>query len=174
MSNNEFPVALFILRLGLGVFLLLFGIDKLVAPITTVEVFTLFYGLVVSHGMIYAAGALEILLGLAFLAGLWKTQSYGLGLLVHAVSTLATYQMPLSPFGTNHLFLAAVPVLAAFITLFLLRRHDTLWSMGKRAREPMVRTHRRRFCHAANRAPDSGVRAVAACACRAARAGAYS
>ena len=75
MSNSELPVALFILRLGLGVFLLLFGIDKLVAPATTVEVLAQFYGLVVSHGMVYAAGALEILLGLAFLAGLWKTLS---------------------------------------------------------------------------------------------------
>jgi len=130
MSDGELPVALFILRLGLGAFLLLFGIDKLIAPATTVEVFTQFYGLVVSHSMVYSAGALEILLGLAFIAGLWKTLSYGIGLLLHAVSTLATYQELLSPFGENHLFLAAVPVLAGFITLFLLRRHDTLWSMG--------------------------------------------
>jgi uncharacterized membrane protein YphA (DoxX/SURF4 family) len=133
MSNSELPVALFILRLGLGVFLLLFGIDKLVAPATTVEVLAQFYGLVVSHGMVYAAGALEILLGLAFLAGLWKTLSYGLGLLLHVVSTLATYQELLAPFGANHLFLAAVPVLAAFLALFLLRRQDTLWSAGQAA-----------------------------------------
>jgi len=133
MSNRELLVALFILRLGLGAFLLLFGIDKLVAPATTVEVFARFYGLAVSHGMAYGAGVLEILLSLAFLAGLWKTLSYGLGLLLHAVSTLATYQELLSPFGTNHLFLAAVPVLAAFLALFLLRRHDTLWSAGKAA-----------------------------------------
>jgi uncharacterized membrane protein YphA (DoxX/SURF4 family) len=133
MGNGEFPAALFILRLGLGAFLLLFGIDKLVAPATTVEVFAQFYGLIVSHGMVYATGALEILLGLAFLAGLWKTLSYGLGLLLHAVSTLATYHELLSPFGANHLFLAALPVLAAFIALFLLRRRDTLWSAGKAA-----------------------------------------
>ena len=133
MSNSELPVALFILRLGLGAFLLLFGIDKLIAPETTVEVFAQFYGLIVSHGMVYATGVLEILLGLAFLAGLWKTLSYGLGLLLHTVSTLATYHELLSPFGANHLFLAALPVLAAFIVLFVLRRHDTLWSAGKAA-----------------------------------------
>lgn len=133
MSNRELPVALFILRLGLGTFLLLFGIDKLVAPATTVEVFAHFYGLAVSHGMAYGAGALESLLGLAFLAGLWKTLNYGLGLLLHAVSTLATYQELLSPFGTNHLFLAAIPVLGAFLALFLLRRHDTLWSARRAA-----------------------------------------
>lgn len=131
MSNTELPVALFILRLGLGAFLLLFGIDKLVAPEITVEVFAQFYGLNVSHNMAYGTGVLEILFGLAFLAGLWKTLTYGLALLLHAVSTLATYQELLSPFGMNHLFLAALPVLAAFLALFLLRRHDTLWSAGK-------------------------------------------
>jgi len=136
MSNRELPIALLILRLGLGAFLLLFGIDKLVAPATTVEVVVQFYGLIVSHGVVFAAGALEILLGLAFLAGWRKTLSYGLALLLHAVSTLATYRELLAPFGANHLFLAAVPVLAAFIALFLLRRHDTLmlWSAGGTAR----------------------------------------
>ncbi len=135
MSNRELPVALLILRFGLGAFLLSFGIDKLIAPATTVEVMAHFYGLAISHGMVLAAGALEILLGLAFLAGLWKTLSYGLGLLLHAVSTLATYRELLSPFGANHLYLAAIPVLAAFVTLFLLRRHDTLtlWSAGEAA-----------------------------------------
>ena len=133
MSNRELPAALFILRLGLGAFLLLFGIDKLVAPATTAEVFAQFYGLIVSHGMVYATGVLEILLGLAFLAGLWKTLTYGLALLLHTVSTLATYQELLSPFGMNHLFLAALPVLAAFLALFVLRRRDTLWSAGKAA-----------------------------------------
>ncbi len=130
MSNSELSGALFILRLGLGVFLLLFGIDKLVAPGTTVDVFAHYHGLVISHGVAYAAGVLEILLSLAFLAGLWKTLSYGLGLLLHAVSTLATYQELLAPFGSNHLYLAALPVLAAFIALFQLRRQDTLWNVG--------------------------------------------
>jgi len=125
MSNREIPAALLILRLGLGAFLLLFGIDKLVAPATAVEVMTQYYGLTIAHGMVLAAGVLEILLGLAFLAGWWKTLSYGLGLLLHAVSTLATYRELLTPFGANHLFLAAIPVLAAFIALFLLRRYDT-------------------------------------------------
>jgi uncharacterized membrane protein YphA (DoxX/SURF4 family) len=130
MSNSELPVALFILRLGLGAFLLLFGIDKLIVPETTVDVFAHFYGLVISHDMAYGAGVLEILLGLAFLAGLWKTPTYGLALLLHAVSTLTTYRELLAPFGANHMFLAALPVLAAFVALFMLRRHDRLWSVG--------------------------------------------
>jgi len=77
------------------------------------------------------AGALEILLAVAILAGLWKTLSYGLGLALHAVSTLVTYRELLAPFGENHLFLAAIPALAAFIALFLLRRHDTFWNVSR-------------------------------------------
>ncbi len=131
MNNRALGVTLLVLRLGTGVFLLLFGVDKLVAPAMALEVFQRFYGLSVSGALVQAAGALEILLSLAILAGLWKTLSYGLGLLLHMVSTLATYRELLAPFGDNHLFLAAIPALAAFVALFLLRRHDTFWSFGQ-------------------------------------------
>jgi len=126
-------IGLLILRLGLGVFLLLFGVGKLVAPHTAAAIFVDYYGLSeVSAALVYAAGLAEIALALALLAGLWKTFTYGLGLLVHAVSTLATWRELLAPFGENHLYLAAIPVLAGFVTLFLLRRHDILWSLGAR------------------------------------------
>ncbi len=130
MKNSDYVVPLFILRLGLGAFVLLFGVDKLVAPDVAATIYADFYGMDVSAALIYAAGALEAALGLAVLVGVWKTLSYGLALVVHTVSTLATYQELLAPFGANHLFLAALPVLAGFITLFLLRRHDTRWALG--------------------------------------------
>lgn len=131
MRNSELGVSLLILRLGLGAFLLLFGIDKLVAPHTAAAVFVHFYGLDgVPNAFIYGAGLLEIALALAILAGVWKTLSYGLGLALHVVSTATTYRELLTPFADNHLYLAAVPVLAGFVTLFLLRRHDVLWNLG--------------------------------------------
>jgi hypothetical protein len=120
------------------VFLLLFGVDKLVAPATAVEVFGRFYGLSVSSTFVQVASVLEILLSLTILAGLWKTASYSLGLALHAVSTAATWRELLAPFGENHLFLAAIPVLAALVALFLLRRHDTFWSLS-RARDERYR-----------------------------------
>ena len=55
-----------------------------------------------------------------------------LGLAVHAVSTLTTYPELLSPFGENHMYIAALPVLAAFVALYLLRQHDALWTVGAR------------------------------------------
>ena len=131
MDTRRLAVSLFILRIALALFLLLFGIDKLAATETALEVFAHFYGLSVSTPVAYTAGILEILLGLAMLAGLWKTVTYGSGLLLHAISTLATYEQLLSPFGENHLFIAGLPVLAAFVTLFLLREHDTFWSLSR-------------------------------------------
>ncbi len=135
MNSRQLAVALLILRIALAVFLLLFGIDKLVAAETTISVFAHYYGLSISTPVTHAAGVLEILLSLAMLAGLWKAITYGLGLLLHAISTLVTYEQLLSPFGENHLFIAGLPVLAAFIALFLLRRQDTLLSLAASARE---------------------------------------
>lgn len=129
MITSDFAIPLFVLRLGLGAFVLLFGVDKLVAPDVAAGVYADFYGMNASTALIYAAGALEAVLGAAVLLGAWKTLSYGLALAVHAVSTLATYRELLAPFGANHLFLAALPVLAGFVTLFLLRRYDVRWSL---------------------------------------------
>lgn len=130
MITSDFAVPLLILRLGLGAFVLLFGVDKLVAPDVAATIYADFYGQDVSTILIYAAGVLEVVLGAVVLLGVWKTVSYGLALVLHAVSTLVTFQELLAPFGANHMFLAAVPVLAAFVTLFLLRRYDTCWSLG--------------------------------------------
>ncbi len=130
MDSGKLSVALLVLRVGLAVFVLLFGLDKLVATGTAQDVYAQFYGLAVSTTLVQVAGVLEILLGLAVLAGFWKTFSYGAGLVLHAASTVATWHELFTPFGDNHLFLAAIPTLAAFIALFLLRRYDVLWSLG--------------------------------------------
>ena len=132
--DRESDTALLVLRLGLGVLLLLFGLDKLVATQAAADIFAQYYDLNLSSASVYGAGVLEIALALAILAGWWRTLSYGLGLLVHAVSTFTTYRELLFPFGDNHMYLAALPVLAGFVALFLLRRRDSLWSLdGLRA-----------------------------------------
>jgi len=130
--DRESDIALLVLRLGLGVFLLLFGLDKLVATQTAASIFAQYYGLNVSSALVSVAGLLEVALALAILAGLWRTWSYGLGFVVHLVSTLATYRELLAPFGDNHMYLAALPVLAGFACLFLLRQRDSLWSLDAR------------------------------------------
>jgi putative oxidoreductase len=126
-------VGLFILRVGLGIFLLLWSIDKLVVPAGTVRVFSNFYHLTISATVAPVVGVLELLLSILILGGLWKKWTYGLGMILHAISTISTYNQLLDPFGKNHLFIAAIPVLGAFIALFLMRDEDTLWVAGKKA-----------------------------------------
>lgn len=130
MQTRELPMALFILRIGLGVFLLLWSIDKMVAPEQTVKIFQHFYRTPLPTGLAPAVGAIEAAPSLALLAGLWKTWTYGAALALHAIATVSTWKQLLAPFGENHLFIAAIPVLAAFVTLFLLRREDTLFALG--------------------------------------------
>lgn len=130
--NTRLLRGLFLLRFGLGIFLLMWALDKLIAPEIALKVFSHFYFTNVSPSMIMLIGAVQLVLSLLIIFGFYKTLTYGLGLVVHTVSTCATYKELLSPFGENHLFIAAVPILFAFIALFLLRDFDTLWTLGKK------------------------------------------
>lgn len=129
MNATALSIALFILRIGLAGFLLLWSLDKLVAPEGAMAIYQFFYHVRITTEIAYVIGAFELLLSLAIMAGFLKTYSYGLGLLLHVTSTIASYQQLLNPFAGNHLYIAAIPVLAGFITLFLMRRQDTLWSL---------------------------------------------
>ncbi len=108
----------------------------MVAPEQTAKIFQFFYWTPLPAGFAPAVGALEAALSLALLAGLWKTWTYGAALVLHTISTLATWKQLAAPFGENHLFLAAIPVLAGFVTLFLLRHEDTLLTLGGRGPRP--------------------------------------
>ncbi len=123
-------VALVILRVSLGVFLLVWGLEKFIIPDRSIAIYGFFYGLSATKAVTYVAGALECLLALAIIIGAFRRWSYGLGLLLHAVTTIATAKLIIDPWGlisgeAQHLFFAAVPLLAAFLALYLLRDCDT-------------------------------------------------
>jgi putative oxidoreductase len=74
-----------------------------------------------------------LLLILAFVVGVFKRYTYGAVLVLHAISTLASFGKYVAPFeGNNLLFFAAWPMLAACFTLYTLRDADTLWTFGGR------------------------------------------
>lgn len=126
-QERRLRIGLAVTRVSLAMFFLVWAVEKLVKPESTQEIFESFYSLQIPVAASYAIGALQVLLILAFLAGLFKTLSYGLPLIMHAISTVSSYQQLLAPYeASNHLFWAGVPVLGALIALFLLRDSDQL------------------------------------------------
>jgi uncharacterized membrane protein YphA (DoxX/SURF4 family) len=124
--NRALPRALFLLRVTLGVFLLQWGIEKFVAPQSTVAIWGYFYGLDVSAAVSYAFGVIEVMIAACLFLGLFRTIAYGAATALHAVSVVVSWRQLLDPWGDpiNHLFIAGVPVLGAFLALFLLRHWD--------------------------------------------------
>jgi putative oxidoreductase len=122
--------ALLLLRLGLGCFLLLWSFDKFAEPGAAVKIFQVFYKIPISGTAAYVIAGAETLLSVLIIAGAYRTYSYAIGLALHAVSTIASWKQLVSPFSPgHHLFIAAIPVLTAFIALYLLRERDTLWAL---------------------------------------------
>ncbi|MFN2327904.1 MAG: hypothetical protein ABR612_03240 [Chromatocurvus sp.] len=130
MSDSRIANALFALRLGVFIVMLMWTLDKFVNPQHSAAVFDNFYGLGnIGPGLFMAIGALQLLLVLAFVAGFKKRFTYGAIFLLHAVSTLSSWQQYLDGFN-NLLFFAAWPMLAACYALYTLRDMDTRWTVS--------------------------------------------
>ena len=136
LDARRLPLATAILRVTLGVFLLLWGIEKLVIPATTVSIWERFYLMQIGLSLPALIGIAEILFALWFLLGFRRRLVYGIAVVLHGISTVSTWKELIDPWGliggrVNHLFLAGVPVLAAFVALYLLREYD-LWTVDGR------------------------------------------
>lgn len=128
-DEKRLPVALLCLRIGVFVVMALWSVDKIVNPGHAAGVFETFYfigGL--GPGAMAAIGGAQLLVEVAFVAGAFRTFTYGFVLAAHLVSTLASWPGYVEPFD-HLLWFAAWPMLAACVALFLLREKDTLWSV---------------------------------------------
>lgn len=128
--DRDLEISLLLIRIATGAFLLVWACDKIVNADRALQTFTHFYLNVSGSTIIVVVGALQLLLVLTFLAGALRTLSYGAVLIMHFVSTAASYPMYLAPLARpNILFWAAFPVLAGLIALFVLRKRDRLLSI---------------------------------------------
>src|SRR3546814_9493713 len=95
----RFGAAVAILRIALGLFLLVWGLEKFIVPERSVAIYGYFYGISASTAVTYALGALESALALAIIIGAFRRWSYGIALLVHAATTVATVRLIIDTWG---------------------------------------------------------------------------
>lgn len=130
--KKPLPICLLLLRIAIFMMMLLWAIDKFMRPFSEAALYQQTYHLPVLPSMaMYAIGAFQILLATCFVIGLQKTLTAGLVLLGVLVYTIASYHLYMPPFqGSNLLFFAAWPMLAVCISLYLLRKQDTLLAVS--------------------------------------------
>lgn len=131
-DERRIQTALLTMRWAAAAFLLVWAIDKVVSPKHAAAVFAKYYFIGdASPALLLAAGVAQVVVIVAFAAGWLRVWSYGAVLLMHLVSTASTLPHLLMPWaqGSQLLFWAAVPVLAAMLALFALRDMDRLWSI---------------------------------------------
>lgn len=130
-EENRLPVSLLALRLTVFLVMLVWTLDKFIDVEHAASVYQHFYfigGLGAS--VMYVIGAIELIIVLGFLLGIAKRWTYGAVLVFHAVSTFASFPMYFD-LQNGRLFFAAWPMLAACLTLYLLRDRDTLMTAGR-------------------------------------------
>ena len=135
-GRDRVGVALLVLRLTVFLVMLIWTIDKFVRPEHAASVYEHFYFLRgLGPTIIYSIGVVELAILFGFVIGFAPRLTYGLVLLLHAVSTFSSFQQYFHPFqGPNILFFAAWPMLGSCFALYYLRDLDTLWSFcGRRA-----------------------------------------
>lgn len=129
-DSQRLRISLLLLRLGVFIVMLMWTLDKFVNPDHAAKVFAGFYGIAGAQSIMLFIGLAELALVIVFVLGLLKRFSYGLVLILHAISTLASFPQYLAPWE-HLLFFAAWPMLAACVALYLLRDQDTLLTVRR-------------------------------------------
>jgi putative oxidoreductase len=124
--KRQLAFCLLVLRRGIAVVFVMWTVDKFVNPEHSAKVFEKFYKIPsLSPELAYGVGAAQSVLLTAFILWGFRTYSYGEILVLHAISTLSSYNNYLDPWTyPNLLFFAAIPMLLACIAIWVLRRHD--------------------------------------------------
>jgi len=129
--DKELEIGLLAIRVSSAAFFLMWSLDKILNPEHARRVFSTFYFSDIGPQIAVGIGVAQTALVLVFLLGAFKTWTYGALLAMHAVSVASTWEKLITPYSGNRqlLFWAAVPVLAALLLLFLVRKRDRLWSV---------------------------------------------
>ena len=133
-NDRNLELSLFLIRISVAVFMLIWAVDKIVNVKHAQGVLSTFYGLKDASPQVLAGvGFVQVLILLAFAAGAFKPWTYGAVFLMHGASTIAGWSRMIPPYGpqASMTFWAAVPVLAAILALILLRDRDRMLAVGR-------------------------------------------
>ena len=121
---------LFWLRLSVALVLIMWTIDKVINVEHAARVYDYYYKIPVDGTLMIMVGIAEFILIALFLIGRFKNITYLLVLIIHGISTLSSYGKYVTPFeGTNLLFFAAWPMLAACWILYVFKHEDTKYNI---------------------------------------------
>lgn len=127
-EQGKIQWSLFLLRLGVFIVMFAWTMDKFLNPDHGVKVFDHFLHIKgLETTVMMAFGAVEMVIILAFVAGLWKRYTYGFIMIVHGISTFSSWKQYTTDISL--LFFAAWPMLAACITLYMLRDLDVKFTV---------------------------------------------
>lgn len=120
------------LRLGVFIVLIIWTLDKFLNPAHTAAVMKFFYSIPeLSSSVSYLMGGIQLALVISFVVGFQKRWVTLIILIMHLSSTLISFGRYLDPWGgSNILFFAAWPMLAAIFALYLLRDFDKKFTLG--------------------------------------------
>ncbi len=132
IEQNKIEWSLFLLRLSVFIVMFAWTLDKLTNPAHGAGIFAHFYFIEgVGNQLIMALGAIEMVIIVAFLAGMWKRYTYGFIMIIHGLSTFSSWEQYTTKISL--LFFAAWPMLAACVTLYMLRDLDVKFTVGKKS-----------------------------------------
>ena len=123
---------LFLLRVSTGWLLVLWGIDKIVNVEHAQGVAETFYlGIGTQTLFLNVFGALEAVLGILVVLGLWRRRTYPLMVLILLVSGLSVWKSIIDPWGwflegTNVLFYPSLIIFAGAVALWGLIDRDEM------------------------------------------------
>ena len=124
--------SLLFLRISLGILMVVWGLDKLVNVEHGVRVSEAFYlGIFTAPVLLQIFGALQVLLGLLIIIGLWRGIIYPLLALITGVTALGVWKSIIDPWGwvlegSNALFYPSLIILAGSLVVWAFQKEDTL------------------------------------------------
>jgi uncharacterized membrane protein YphA (DoxX/SURF4 family) len=124
--------SLLLLRISLGFFLVVWGLDKLVDVKHGIGVSDwLYFGLFSNQLLLQAYGILEIVVGLLIVLGVARRFTYPILLAITGMTLLGVWKSIIDPWGwwlegTEALFYPSIIIFAASLVLWAFREEDRL------------------------------------------------